>query len=688
MNFNQNINKKKSVDNFNDFFLLKIESNLTKMEIKEGIDESLNTFLDKKLNSEIVSKGNNKIIKERTMSQILNPKFQLNIKKLSQIKMSQMKINLPDSINNVSGLNEDKEKNINRNYSYYKLSVVNYDNNNKDSINNHNNNSLSKSLQTIDSNINSNFIYAKLKYDDYNLHFNKGNDNDVDYENNNNCKKPRLVSNIIHVHCPIFKYCFNTKKLIMIFISIFNGIIFFYKDNARQEPLNFLSLNNSFILYEQMETVSKTNFFSFSIKFCFSKILFYCCSYNDYKETTSKITMCLNWFNSEDGYLKNHFILSHLRSNLFDDMLNTVRTKMSFNTHTNTHTNTNNVNAASNTSLGVGFLQPRKGSAQDPTTKEAFEMLLEEKDKEFDNQLCKELMIRKTSILNDFEILEQIGQGKFSLLYKVKYKLCNNSNNNNYNNKLIEDLKAKNTSKASVITSVSNTQNSNNKNITNSNNVLNSTTSNIRNIFLNNTNSTNILHKKKYFIMKILFKNKMTEIDYICVKREIAVMQSLKKLPNISKLLYYYENENCIYLIIEHIELSTTLQKYIIENKNKTIHHEKEVKSIIIQLVAIIDSLYSVGVIHRDLKTENIMLINKFGKNIVNLIDLGLARFIGNNEMISNEPFGTLCFSSPEVILNKDYNYKSECFSIGVITYSLLFGSYPFIAENNERMAL
>ena len=79
---------------------------------------------------------------------------------------------------------------------------------------------------------------------------------------------------------------------------------------------------------------------------------------------------------------------------------------------------------------------------------------------------------------------------------------------------------------------------------------------------------------------------------------------------------------------------------------------------------------------YRDIKPENFLLYSADDDSHIKLIDLGLAKRVGANEVM-NAPNGTPYYIAPEV-LNKNYNEKCDIWSAGVITYILLSGMPPF----------
>ncbi len=68
----------------------------------------------------------------------------------------------------------------------------------------------------------------------------------------------------------------------------------------------------------------------------------------------------------------------------------------------------------------------------------------------------------------------------------------------------------------------------------------------------------------------------------------------------------------------------------------------------------------------------------------IKLLDFGLSKIIGPNENC-NEPYGTLCYVAPEVLLEQPYTKSVDMWSIGVTTYLLMAGCLPFDHESDER---
>jgi len=97
----------------------------------------------------------------------------------------------------------------------------------------------------------------------------------------------------------------------------------------------------------------------------------------------------------------------------------------------------------------------------------------------------------------------------------------------------------------------------------------------------------------------------------------------------------------------------------------------------VFHLATAIEYMQTYGIIHRDLKLENIMMTDDTDEAFPKIIDFGLARILVPEEY-SVEPFGTLGYVGPEVLKRNPYRFSCDLWSLGCITYALLSGSLPF----------
>ena len=152
--------------------------------------------------------------------------------------------------------------------------------------------------------------------------------------------------------------------------------------------------------------------------------------------------------------------------------------------------------------------------------------------------------------------------------------------------------------------------------------------------------------------------------------------------PDIIRLLDIFENQEYIYIVMENLQggdLFTYLEKRnfeITETRAKTLSH---------QIATALYYLHSFGVAHRDLKPENILMVDSNFDAQIKLVDFGLSKTFGPGETCS-EPFGTLCYVAPEILLQKPYDRSVDCWSFGIIIYLMLSRHLPFDSNDDKEI--
>ena len=179
--------------------------------------------------------------------------------------------------------------------------------------------------------------------------------------------------------------------------------------------------------------------------------------------------------------------------------------------------------------------------------------------------------------------------------------------------------------------------------------------------------------------IKILSKKIMDKSDMELAKIEIDILR-IAKHPNIIKLYDVFENEHFIYIIMEKCnggDLLSYFERY--EYKLP----ETKICEIIHKLAMAIYYLHSYGIIHRDLKLDNILMTDLSEEADIRLVDFGVSKIIGDEEKCT-EPYGTLSFVAPEILEGKPYDKSVDLWSLGIIAYTLLCGFLPFDDKYSE----
>jgi len=153
----------------------------------------------------------------------------------------------------------------------------------------------------------------------------------------------------------------------------------------------------------------------------------------------------------------------------------------------------------------------------------------------------------------------------------------------------------------------------------------------------------------------------------------------LCKHQNVVKLLDHFENEEYIFLVMEYIK-GGNLNNFLFN------HHAKLTEEILanymMQIANALTYLHKYGIMHRDIKPDNLMLSEDYKS--IKIMDFGLSKIIGPQERVS-DGFGTLAFVAPEVLVRKPYNQKVDIWSLGVIIFYSICLKLPFDDENDDE---
>ena len=178
---------------------------------------------------------------------------------------------------------------------------------------------------------------------------------------------------------------------------------------------------------------------------------------------------------------------------------------------------------------------------------------------------------------------------------------------------------------------------------------------------------------KQKLAVKIMDKKKMSSSRLESARTEIEIMK-ICQFPYIIKFIEAYENIEFIYIFMEYCE-GGTLFHYL--KKRDFSIKEELAANIVYKLFLAVYYFHSYGITHRDLKPENILMTNENDDADIRILDFGLGKIIGPNEKC-NEPYGTVIYCAPEIILSKPYTKNVDSWSLGIITYIILYGRLPF----------
>lgn len=170
--------------------------------------------------------------------------------------------------------------------------------------------------------------------------------------------------------------------------------------------------------------------------------------------------------------------------------------------------------------------------------------------------------------------------------------------------------------------------------------------------------------------------------------KEIKILKELKH-ENIVALYDFQEMANSVYLVMEYCN-GGDLADYL--HAMRTLS-EDTIRLFLQQIAGAMRVLHGKGVIHRDLKPQNILLSSPGGRRAnpasirVKIADFGFARYLHSNMMAA-----TLCgspmYMAPEVIMSQHYDGKADLWSLGTVMYQCLTGKAPFQASSPQDLRL
>ncbi|XP_066395701.1 serine/threonine-protein kinase ATG1c-like isoform X2 [Miscanthus floridulus] len=161
---------------------------------------------------------------------------------------------------------------------------------------------------------------------------------------------------------------------------------------------------------------------------------------------------------------------------------------------------------------------------------------------------------------------------------------------------------------------------------------------------------------------------------------EVDILRRIRH-DNVIALHDSIKDHGRIYLILEYCR-GGDLHAYLQRHKRVS---EKVAKHFIRQLASGLQMLRDNNVVHRDLKPQNILLVENNENSLLKIADFGFAKFL--------QPFAlaeTLCgsplFMAPEVMQAQKYDAKADLWSVGVILYQLVTGIPPFNGDNQIQL--
>ena len=161
------------------------------------------------------------------------------------------------------------------------------------------------------------------------------------------------------------------------------------------------------------------------------------------------------------------------------------------------------------------------------------------------------------------------------------------------------------------------------------------------------------------------------------LKNELRVHWALSDCEGILQLQELVEDQNFVYFVLEY-QASGSLLDHLLKKEKFT---EAQTKLIMEQLLLTVDFIHKKGIIHRDLKLDNILItkIVDSEQYDVKIADFGLSAFYDRDrEGLLTHKCGTLRYIAPEILRGRGYDNRCDIFSVGSIFFNLITGYHLF----------
>ncbi|KAK8395974.1 hypothetical protein O3P69_005219 [Scylla paramamosain] len=178
--------------------------------------------------------------------------------------------------------------------------------------------------------------------------------------------------------------------------------------------------------------------------------------------------------------------------------------------------------------------------------------------------------------------------------------------------------------------------------------------------------------------IKIIDKSKIDADNLRKILREIEILKKLRH-PYIIRLYEVMETERMIYLVTEYASCGELFDYVAMHGKMR----EREARTKFMQIVAALRYCHKQGIVHRDLKAENLLLDKDLN---IKLADFGFSNFYTPGVLLSTW-CGSPPYAAPELFEGKEYDGpKADVWSLGVILFVLVCGYLPFDAKTLQTL--
>ncbi len=186
----------------------------------------------------------------------------------------------------------------------------------------------------------------------------------------------------------------------------------------------------------------------------------------------------------------------------------------------------------------------------------------------------------------------------------------------------------------------------------------------------------------RWVAIKILKEEFSDNSDFLRRFRNEAKAITLLSHPNIVEVHDVSFGDRLQYIVMEYID-GITLKQYI---EQEGVIRWDEALHFTIQILMALEHAHEKGIIHRDIKPQNVMLLQN---GTIKVTDFGIARFSqSETQTMTDKAIGSVHYIAPEQARGDYITDKADIYSVGVMLYEMITGRLPFVADNAVSVAL
>ena len=173
------------------------------------------------------------------------------------------------------------------------------------------------------------------------------------------------------------------------------------------------------------------------------------------------------------------------------------------------------------------------------------------------------------------------------------------------------------------------------------------------------------------FAVKVIQREGLQPKDDEAVLNEVAMMQALRGNDYVVQILEFFEEKEYFYLVMEFCCGGDVFDRIVKYSQ----YTENDARSLARTLLKAVKSIHEAGLAHRDVKPQNLLLVNNTDNSAIKVCDFGFARRVHTPESLTSR-VGTPTYVAPEILKNVPHDHRVDLWSIGVVVYIILVG-YP-----------